>query len=139
MVHSDFGMVASHQAYYTFTHTLLQNVRVSDPVCVLTGTVTADHALFDATLQNEVCNGPANCTFRGINVPPGSAAYASGTLINPPISQTDFRVASMGICATAPGQAVLRWEFSPTRMTMVGESPQANPVNCYRDYVIIVK
>jgi hypothetical protein len=143
MVHSSSSALTSHQAYYTFTHTLLQNVRVNEPECNLATFLEPDNARFDAVLQNEVCNGLANCTFRGITVPPGSAAFASGALINPPTSESDFRVASMGLCAIAPGRAVLHWEFTPpTRVTQVGQDPYMRPVNpasCYRDYLIFVK
>jgi hypothetical protein len=102
------------QTYMSFTHQLLQNARVSDidTGCTLASTVTGDFTTFDAQLQNQVCNGPGNCTFGGNTVPPGSLAFASGALNNPPVGG-QFRVARIGICAVAPGEAVLHWQFSP--------------------------
>src|SRR5207253_11021430 len=46
-----------------------------------------------------------------VPVDPGSIAYASGALANDPQAGI-FRVAQIGICATAPGQATLYWQFS---------------------------
>src|SRR5205823_2178973 len=81
------------QAYLTFTHQLLDNVAATSTSCVLTSTVTPDLTVFEAVLQNEVCNGPNPCTFRGQSVDPGSIAFASGVLTNPPHSGPDFIVA----------------------------------------------
>ena len=107
-------------------------------------TVTTDSTVFDAVLQNEVCNGPAPCNFRGNIVPPGSAAFASGALNNPPYTGPPFRVARIGFCAVAPGTAVLHWEFSPpsppTRDTQIVDENSnvvSNPA-CYVDYIINV-
>jgi hypothetical protein len=108
--------VTGQQSYMTFTYSLLQNARVStiDTSCTVTNTITPDQTTFDATLQNEVCNGPSSCTFRGLIVGPGSFAYASGALSNCPEGcEGIFRVAQVGLCAVAPGQARLHWEFSP--------------------------
>jgi hypothetical protein len=138
--------VTAQQAYFTFSYQQLQNVRVDQigTSCVLTGTVTPDSTIFDAVLQNEVCNGPAPCNFRGNIVPPGSAAFASGALNNPPYSGPPFRVARIGFCAVAPGTAVLHWEFSPpsppTRDTQIVDENSnvvSNPA-CYVDYIIHV-
>jgi hypothetical protein len=134
----DDSYVASQQAYLSFTYTLMQNVTVATPGCVLEQTVTPDATTFDATLQNEVCNNPSQiCTFRGGYVPPGSMAYASGALNNS-LAQGYFRVAQVGFCATNPGQAVIHWQFEPViRHTEVGpENTQLNPVSCYEDYII---
>src|ERR1043165_1536062 len=70
------------QSYLTFTQAILQNARVSSIAtsCVPTNTVTGDLTTFDAVLQNEACNGPGNCTFRGVPVGPGTLAFASGAL-----------------------------------------------------------
>lgn len=132
-----------HQAYLTFTYGLLENVGVLTPGCVVTGTVTPDLTLFDTTLQNEVCNDTP-CIYRGVSVPPGSIAFASGQLVNQPATGY-FRVAQEAFCATNPGRAVLHWEFSPpapvTRNTeaLGSENIQMNPVTpraCYADYVL---
>jgi hypothetical protein len=100
-------------SYLTFTHQLLQNARVSEinTSCTLTGTLTPDTATFDAVLQNEVCNGPGNCIFRGVETAPGSMGFASGTLDAG--SGGMFRIAEIGLCAVATGQAVLHWQFDP--------------------------
>src|SRR5262249_31006066 len=74
----------AQQSYLTYTYQLIQNVRVSTIItsCTITNTVTQDLSTFDAVLQNEICNGPGTCVFRGITVDPGSFAYASGALSN---------------------------------------------------------
>jgi hypothetical protein len=147
--------LTAQQSYMTFTSDLLQNARVSDigTSCVLTGTVTSDTGVFDATLQNAVCNGPGQCNFRGVFIAPGSLAFASGALQNclqgcpdptlpPPQDQAVFRVAQIGLCAMAPGQATIHWEFSPpsliTRDTEIvsHDSTVVNNRACYTDYVI---
>src|SRR5207253_2901814 len=76
--------ISAAQSYMTYTYQLIQNARVSSigTSCVPTSTVTYDGVVYDAQLQNEVCNGPGSCTFRGINVGPGSFAYASGAFDN---------------------------------------------------------
>src|SRR5206468_3926066 len=82
--------------------------------CTLTFTVTGDFGTFDSASQNEVCNGPANCVFRGITVGPGSLAWVSVALATCPTGcGGTFRVAQIGLCAVAPGQAVMHWQFSP--------------------------
>ena len=108
----------AQQSYLTFTNGLLQNVRVSSigTGCVLTNTLTADIGNgtvgFDCLLQNEVCNGANPCVFRGQPADPGSVAYSSGALMNPPQSGI-FRVARIGLCVTSPGTATLHWQFAP--------------------------
>ena len=68
MIHPGVYNVAGQQSYYTFDATRLQNVNANQTGCVLTNTVTADTAIFEATLQNEVCNGPGGCIFRGVTL-----------------------------------------------------------------------
>ena len=63
-------------------------------------------------LQNEVCNGPGACIFRGILNKPGDFAYASGA-INNPAAGGIFRVAQVGICVVGNGIGTLHWQFSP--------------------------
>ncbi len=108
----------AQQSYLTFTSSILQNARVSSigTSCVPTNTVTFDGTANDASLQNEVCNGPSQCVFRGVSVAAGSLAYASGGLSNcyPDGCGGVFRVAQIGLCAVAPGQAALHWQFSPS-------------------------
>ena len=106
--------LVGQQSYLEFSHTLFQVVQAGQPSCVLTSTLTPDTTTFDAPLQNEVCNGPGPCNLRGVNVPPGSIAYASGALTNCPTGcGGDFRVARIGLCGTSPGQGLMRWQFSP--------------------------
>ncbi len=146
--------ITAAQNYMTFTNSIVQLVNVSQPGCVLTSTVTADPCGvpgcspgdptgFDAVLQNETCNGPGNCTFRGVTIGPGSFAFASGALANLP--QTgDFRVAQTAWCASAVGDAVLHWQFTPpaplerdTEIVDENGNLVHNP-NLYTDYVIHV-
>ncbi len=106
----------AQQSYLTFTYQLIQNARVSSigTSCVPTNTITPDLTIFDAALQNEVCNGPGQCVFRGVAVGPGSFAYASGALVNCPEGCGGyFRVGTVGICATAAGRALMHWQFTP--------------------------
>ena len=142
MVHAAGYTIAAQQAYLTFTSSLIQNVNASLTGCVLTSTVRSDNTIFDATLQNEVCNGPANCTFRGIPTSAGSFAFASGALNDPSYSGPDFRVAQVAFCATAPGTAILHWQFDPpdpvTRDTEIVDenSTLVQDRDCYVDFVI---
>src|SRR5436309_10546780 len=133
--------MTAEQAYLTFTYSLLQNVNASSPTgCTITNTLTADTATFDTTTQNEVCNGPNPCTFRGVTVAPGSIAFASGAFNSSPGSGS-FRVAGVGFCAMAPGQAIIHWQFSPpdplSRDTeIVSANGQVVSVSaCYSDII----
>jgi hypothetical protein len=134
--------ITAQQAYLTFTYSLLQNVDASQPGCVPTNTITADLLIFDVDLQNEVCNGPRRCVFRGAVIQPGSIGFASGALVNPPYAGPDFRAAQVAFCATAPGRAFIHWQFSPpappTRDTEVVEESGiiVNVRTCYTDYTI---
>ena len=111
----------AQQSYLTFTKDIIQNVRVDQigSTCTLTNTLTPDPTVFDASLQNEVCNGTgagnnSPCVFRGVNVAPGSIGFASGALNNCPDGCGGvFRVGQIGLCATSPGTATLHWQFSP--------------------------
>src|SRR5439155_657286 len=77
-------------------------------------TVTPDLTTFEAVLQNETCNGPNPCIFRGVTIDPGSIAFASGALIGCPEGcGGDFRVARITLCAAAAGRAELAFQFSP--------------------------
>jgi hypothetical protein len=141
--------VEGQQSYLTFTSSILQNARVDllPSACMLVQTAQADMTTFDSVLQNEVCNGPGNCVFHGTTVGPGSLAYASGAVTNPNCLSGcggTFRVARIGLCAVAPGQAVLHWQFSPPaptdRDTWIADFNN-NPVQnqaLFTDYVINV-
>lgn len=136
--------VTAQQSYMTFTYSVIQNVRVSDSGCVLTSTVTPDITTFNAVLQNETCNGPGQCTFRGQVVDPGSMAFASGALGQPP-AQGDFRIAQVAFCAVAAGEAIIHWQFSPPNPVVIRDSQiidaqsryVSNPA-LYTDYVMHV-
>ena len=99
------------ESYLTFTYSILQNARADQIAnsCTLTNTITPDFTTFDSLVQNEVCNGPGACTFRGITVGPGSLAAATIAFNNPPAGGI-FRVAAIGLCTIAPGQAITRME-----------------------------
>src|SRR5205814_179036 len=109
--------------------------------------------VFDTIFQNEVCVGPNPCIFRGVSVNAGEMAFASGALNDcpsgcpdpnqpPPQNQQIFRVAQVGFCATAPGQATIHWQFAPpapvTRDTEIVDVIGNIVSNraCYVDYVI---
>jgi hypothetical protein len=94
-------------------------------------TISGDFSVFDLLLQNEVCNGPGACLFRGIQVPPGSIAFASATA-NPIGRGKAFRVGLIGLQAIAPGRGTIRWQFAPadpvnrnTRLTAAGHNSAA--------------
>src|SRR5205823_5333791 len=55
--------ITAQQSYLTFTFGTIQNARVSTigTGCTVTNTITSDPSSFDATLQNEICNGPGTC------------------------------------------------------------------------------
>ncbi len=140
------GLTTAQQAYLTFDSALLQNVNATNPAsCTLASTVTPDLFAFDAPIQNEVCNGPNPCVFRGITVPAGSMAYVSGALNTCPGGCIgDFPVAQIAFCAIAPGEATVHWQFSPpdpqTRDTEVlDENSQRVEMRLqYRDYTITI-
>jgi hypothetical protein len=131
------------QAYLTFTHDVLQNVAVSSITtgCVQSALVTPDTSRFEAQLFNQVCNGPDPCNGQ-VYPQPGAIGYAAGALSNPPTGGM-FRIARIGICATAVGQATLHWQFSPpapsnrnTRIVAVGGTVQDAAL--FSDYIINV-
>ncbi len=143
MVNSGSSNVNAAQSYMTFTNSIIQNVSASQPGCVLTSTASPDALVFDVVLQNEICNGPNPCNFRGVTISPGSIAYASGALANPS-AHGDFRVARIAFCASAVGDAVIHWQFAPpapiTRDSQVRDEAN-NAVsnrNLYVDYVVHV-
>src|SRR5207245_8464811 len=101
------------QTYFTFTNSVLQLVDTGQPGCVVTSVVSPDTSTFDAVLQNETCNGPSPCMFRGIPTNPGSVAFASGGLSNCPNGCAgDFRVAQVSFCGRVVGDARLHCQFS---------------------------
>ena len=112
LVNAGTNTVGAQQSYLTFTNSLLQVVDALSTGCVVTNTVAPDTSTFDATLQNEVCNGSAPCDFGRIVAPPSSIAFASGALANP-AATGDFRVAQIAFCANALGNATIHWQFAP--------------------------
>jgi hypothetical protein len=137
--------LVGQQSYLTFTSSVLQNVLVSSigTSYTLTSTLTPDMHVFDAPLQNEVCNGPQPCVFRGTKIPVGSIAFASGALSRT-VAKESFRVAEIGFCALAPGQARIHWQLSPpepsqrgTRLVIEGSTPVSHNIPL-TDYVIKV-
>lgn len=103
-------------SYMTFTNQLLQNTIIGSTQagsCVPITTVTGIHYVFDIELQNQVCNGPAPCSFGGTTVAPGSIAY--GSRASQPCFEgcESITVAEINLCAFAPGRATIHWQFSP--------------------------
>jgi hypothetical protein len=136
--------LVGQQSYLTYTHQLLQNVRAtsSNASCTLTSTVAPDTTVFDAILQNEVCNGSVPCSFRGIKAAPGTIAFASSAL-GSSVTNKPFRIASITMCATSPGEAKLLWQLAsspPARLTKVIDSSSRLATNprLFVDYVINV-
>ena len=106
--------VAAQQTNLTFTYQTVGVSRLANS-CVLTSTVRGDLSVLDATMGNQVCNNQAGgCIFRGQHVDNGTIDFHMGALINCPTGCGGiFRVASIPMCALAPGQVVLHWQFSP--------------------------
>ena len=75
-------------------------------------TIVSDPTRFEVVLQNEWCNAPTPCNFRGVFVAPGTGAYAAGALNNP-ATGGNFRVASITFCATNGGNSNIAFEFAP--------------------------
>jgi hypothetical protein len=112
LIHGGAGAVVAAQNYLTFPSDM---VRVVDPTtrsCDEVAAISEDTTVFDRVLQNEVCNGPVPCLFRGNLAPPGSIAFASAAYANPP-ARGDFHVARIAFCGERTGTITLRWEFSP--------------------------
>jgi hypothetical protein len=104
----------AQQSYLSFTTSLLQNVRLA-PIATDSGasdTIVGDWTSFDTALQNEVCNGPGSCRFRGIDTLPGSIAFSSAALHNSPTGKA-IRIGQIALQAVAPGVARLHWQFAP--------------------------
>jgi hypothetical protein len=136
----------AQQSYVTFSYNLFKFVD-SAQGCTPSATVSPDTSTFDVTLQNEVCNGPAPCTFRGQPVDPGSFAFASGALSNPNCQNGcggDFPVAHAAICGVATGQGTLHWQFDPpdppTRDSQIisYDNQLLQNRNLYHDVTVIV-
>lgn len=145
MVNSGSNNVVVAQGYLTFTNTLLQVVDAGQPGCVPTGTITSDDTVFDATLQNEVCNGGVPCTAGENTLPAGSVAFSSGALTTCANGcGGDFRVAQVAFCGLTPGTAIVRWQFAPpdpyerdTEIIDAGSNAVSNRT-LYANYVVNV-
>jgi hypothetical protein len=145
MINSGSHSVTVAQSYITFTNSVLQLVDGAQPGCVITSVVSPDASTFDTVLQNETCNGPGNCVFRGQEVDGGSLAFASGALGTCQEGCAgDFRVAQVSFCGVAEGDALLHWQFSPPaplvrdcEIVEANGSVVSNPA-LYQDYVIHV-
>ncbi len=142
-VNAGSSSINATQNYMTYNNSIIQLVDTAQAGCVLTSVVTADNVVFDATLQNETCNGPGNCTFRGVAIGPGSFAFASGALGNP-AATGDFHVAQTAWCGVAAGDSIIHWQFAPpaplerdTEIVEQNGNLVSNPA-LYTDYVIHV-
>src|SRR5207248_11380921 len=91
--------VTAAQSYLTFTNSVFQVVAPTascSSVPPPSTTIAQDSTTLESVLQNETCNGPNPCNFRGVYSNPGTIAYASGALSNCPTGCAgDFRVASI--------------------------------------------
>ena len=70
-VNGGTNAISASQNYLTFTNSILQVANATQSGCVVTSTLTSDNTVFDATLQNQVCNGNAPCDFGSVVAPPG--------------------------------------------------------------------
>jgi hypothetical protein len=111
-VNAGSNSVAAAQHYLTFTQSILQSVDAVGSSCGLAAALQPDVTVFDTVLQNEICNGSVPCTFGSVVAPPGSIAFASAAIGNPPRTGA-FRVARLAFCATTTGTAVVRWQLPP--------------------------
>jgi hypothetical protein len=104
--------LTGQQAYMTFTHSIINNIQLAEPLsaCQIATSVNPDASSFETTLQNEVCNYGPECSGQ-ITPLQGLLAFASGAFNNPPQSGP-IRVAEIGLCAIANGQARLTWQFA---------------------------
>src|SRR5438477_7809634 len=148
-VHAQDHSGSAMQAYVTYTNPLADVADVNNlpNSCILVQTAKADPSTMDSTLQNEWCNGPADCTFRGVQTPAGWGAYAAGALNSCPAPNGcpgDYRVAQIGWCAFQPGTFTIHWQFSPpdpvTRDTEIVDSNSqvvSNPA-LFTDYTITI-
>jgi hypothetical protein len=125
----------AQQSYMTFPTNLLQ---------VSGAALTPDTTSFSQVLQNQVCNGPASCTFGLVTAAPGTIAYASGVTFAAPGMVGDFRVAQVTFTTNTVGDATVHWQFSPTdpanRNSKITDA-NSNLVSdgtLYQDYVIHV-
>jgi CARDB len=103
------------QSYLSFPREMLQNVLPSpNRSCVLTNTIVPDTRVFNVLLQNEVCNGSQACTSRGARLAPGTISFASSLAPGATIgAQGSFKIGELTFCPTAPGEAHIKWQFSP--------------------------
>jgi hypothetical protein len=129
-INSGSNIIVGQQSYMTFTTGLLQVVSTGMAGCVPASTISPDATIFDVALQNVVNNGT------------GEIAYASGTFGAGVPPASDFRVAQISFCASATGQAVVHWQFSPpapanrnSKITDSGSNTVSNPA-LYVDGVI---
>ncbi|MFL5732805.1 MAG: S-layer homology domain-containing protein, partial [Chloroflexia bacterium] len=104
--------IQAAQSYITFPAGDLRVVDGASRTCSDTNRIEPDLTVLNRELQNEVCNGPAPCVFRGNVVQPGSIAFASAVDGNQSV-QGNFHVARITFCAAQPGNFTLRWQFTP--------------------------
>src|SRR5437868_4587045 len=74
------NFVTGAQSYLTFTNSILQVADYTASGCVVTNTLTAEPAYFEAQLQNDVCNSSSPCNLGRLTAPPSSIGFASGWL-----------------------------------------------------------
>lgn len=92
--------IIGQQTYLTFSREYVQ-----------AALLTADTGVFDVTLLSEACNEGA-CLNGSTQSPPGTIAFASAAMSNPPASgRAAFKVGEIKFKGTAPGQARLQWKM----------------------------
>jgi hypothetical protein len=138
----------AQQSYMTFNYGVLQMVSPSANCSAtppLSMTIPPDQTTFETVLQNETCNGPTSCNFRGVISGPGTIAFATGALTN--CQQGcggDFRVGTLTFCAVAGGRAEIAFQFTPpapatrdSEIVIVSGDQAQNP-SLYQNYVVNV-
>ena len=155
LLNSTTDQIVAADNYLTFSNNVLQNANASQPGCIITNTVTVDATTFSEVVQNNVCNGTANCNFSAANgarrgygpsspngtAPGGTITFSSGAGLNPAASG-DFRIAQIKFCAVATGDATLHWQFGGSRDSVIVDD-SFNPLyvqnsSLYSDYVVHV-
>ena len=141
--------ITAQQSYMTFNSAVLQVIQPSGN-CSATPpnstTVTADQTTLETVLQNETCNGPQPCDFRGLRIAPGNIAFASGALTRCPqgCDAGDIRVATITLCAVAGGRGEINFQFSPPAPTtrdseiVVANGDLVHNQSLYQNYLVNV-
>ncbi|MFL5734825.1 MAG: dockerin type I domain-containing protein [Chloroflexia bacterium] len=147
MMHGHDNSTTAAQSYVTYTYQLadIADVNALPTACVLSNIARTDATTFETTVQNEWCNGPAPCVFRGVQTDPGLGAFTTCALEGCPTGcPGDFRVGQLGLCAFAPGTFTIHWQFSPpapfdrdTEIVDTNNTIVSNPA-LFTDYTLTI-